>query len=96
MPIYVDSRREARKKAPNNSFISDLIPVEAFQEELEQRHFEKKMAKAKLKPGKDNAEEKNMGKNLIRYSLSGFIAYYKSANIRNKIKHPFYFCYHFH
>ena len=52
MPIYVDSRREARKKPPNNSFISELIPVDAFQEELELRHFDKKMAKAKVKPVK--------------------------------------------
>ena len=52
MPIYVDSRREARKKPPNNSLFSDLIPVSAFQEELEQRHFEKKMAKTKVKANK--------------------------------------------
>ena len=36
------------------------------------------------------------GKYLIEHTLNGFISYYKSANIRNKIKHPFYFCYHFH
>lgn len=55
------------------------------------------MAKAKLKPGKgDNADEKGGGKQLIKYNLGGFIAYYKSANIRNKIKHPFYFSYHFY
>ena len=33
---------------------------------------------------------------MIKYTLAGFISYYKSANIRNKIKHPFYFSYHFH
>jgi hypothetical protein len=27
MPIYVDSRREARKKPPNNTFLAELIPV---------------------------------------------------------------------
>lgn len=39
MPIYVDSRREARKKPPNNTLFSELIPVDVFQEELELRHF---------------------------------------------------------
>lgn len=39
--------------------------------------------------------ERGQGKYLIKYTLAGFINYYKSANIRNKIKHPFYFSYHF-
>jgi hypothetical protein len=98
MPIYVDSRREARKKPPNNSFLSELIPVDAFQEELEQRHFEKKLSKPKAKQPKGEIVgeiERAQGKYLIKYTLSGFINYYKSANIRNKIKHPFYFSFHF-
>ena len=40
-------------------------------------------------------EEKRRGKYIIDYSLNGFVRYYSSANIRNKIKHPFYFCFHF-
>jgi hypothetical protein len=32
---------------------------------------------------------------VIEYTLGGFARYYSSANIRNKIKHPFYFTYHF-
>ena len=39
---------------------------------------------------------RGQGQYMIKYSLAGFISYYKSANIRNKIKHPFYFSYHFH
>ena len=98
MPIYVDSRRCARTKTANNSFLSELVPTEAFEEELEHRHFDKKMAKAKVK-GKGDTHgdsEKIMGKYSIKYNLNGFITYYKSANIRNKIRHPFYFSFHFH
>ena len=103
MPIYVDSRKEARKKMPINNFLSELIPIEAFQEELEQRHQDKKAVKMKPKMmrskagGEEKVEEgKKRGKYIIDYSLNGFVRYYSSANIRNKIKHPFYFCYHFH
>ena len=28
-------------------------------------------------------------------SSDGFLNYYSAQNIRNKIKHPFYICYHF-
>lgn len=45
--------------------------------------------------GEEKEEEKRRGKYIIDYSLNGFVRYYSSANIRNKIKHPFYFCYHF-
>lgn len=30
MPIYVDSRKEARKKITVTNFLSDIIPVEEF------------------------------------------------------------------
>lgn len=56
------------------------------------------MAKTKVKPGKGEPDSdlgRGQGRNLIKYTLGGFISYYKSANIRNKIKHPFYFSYHF-
>ena len=56
------------------------------------------MAKTKVKPAKGDPNEggRGQGRNLIKYTLGGFISYYKSANIRNKVKHPFYFSYHFH
>jgi hypothetical protein len=101
MPIYVDSRKEARKKMPINNFLADLIPIEQFKEELEARHQDKKSVKVKPKVvrskagGEEKEEEKRRGKYIIDYSLNGFVRYYSSANIRNKIKHPFYFCYHF-
>ena len=55
--------------------------------------------KQKLTKAESQAQlesSRGMGKYMIKYSLAGFISYYKSANIRNKIKHPFYFSYHFH
>lgn len=98
MPIYVDSRKEARKKVPTNNFLAELIPIDTFQEDLETRHQDKKLKKEKGKAGRkqEGEEEKRRGRYMIEYSLGGFIRYYSSANIRNKIKHPFYFSYHFH
>ncbi len=101
MPIYVDSRKEARKKMPINNFLADLIPIDQFKEDLEVRHQDKKSVKVKPKVvrsktgGEEREEEKRRGKYIIDYSLNGFVRYYSSANIRNKIKHPFYFAYHF-
>jgi hypothetical protein len=48
MPIYVDSRKEARKKMPVNNFLVDLIPIDAFEESLEIRHQDKKQKKEKV------------------------------------------------
>lgn len=49
MPIYVDSRKEARKKMPINNFLADLIPIDQFKEYLEVRHQDKKSVKVKPK-----------------------------------------------
>ena len=49
MPIYVDSRKEARKKMPINNFLADLIPIDQFKEDLEVRHQDKKSVKVKPK-----------------------------------------------
>lgn len=58
--------------------------------------MEKRCKKSSRRREEDDDEEgMKKGKYLIEYSLEGFIRYYSSANIRNKIKHPFYFCYHF-
>ena len=34
-------------------------------------------------------------KGSVPNSSEGFLSYYGAQNIRNKIKHPFYICYHF-
>lgn len=34
-------------------------------------------------------------KGMVANSSEGFLGYYSAQNIRNKIKHPFYICYHF-
>ena len=47
MPIYVDSRKEARKKVPINNFLADLIPIKQFLKDLELRHEDKKPGKPK-------------------------------------------------
>lgn len=82
----------------------DLIPIDCFKEDLEFRHQDKKIVKVKskkstrsdiLEEDEEPDEEKRRGKYSIEMSLNGFVRYYSSANIRNKIKHPFYFCYHF-
>jgi len=49
LPIYVDSRKEARKKMPINNFLADLIPIDQFKEDLEVRHQDKKSVKVKPK-----------------------------------------------
>lgn len=58
MPIYVDSRKEARKKMPINNFLAELIPIQAFEESLELRHQDKRQKREKLAQKNNRGKEK--------------------------------------